>query len=498
MQFLKDLSVLILGLGESGTACAKFAYQCGANVRVVDNREQAPGLDVIHALQQQGHLHGHLDCLCAAFDPAMLDGVDQLIISPGLSPQRADIAAMLNEATDKGIPVYSEIDWFYSALQELAHTHNYTPKILAVTGTNGKTTVVELCTHLCQHAGMSAKACGNISPSALDALMDSLEQGTLPQVWVVELSSFQLHYTQRFVAHAGVVLNISQDHLDWHLDMAQYMSDKAKLFTQDTQCIVNRDDALVLAMLPVDRKHHSFGMGAPAQLDDLGLVEDGALIWLAQAVLAQPGVKLKKHQQPELLIKRLMPADALRLRGGHNHTNALAALLLVKAAGVGIAQALHGLRSFEVAPNRCELISILNDVEYINDSKGTNVGATVAALQGLGESRSRIVLLAGGVGKGQDFAPLATAVATQCAAVVVFGQDAGLIKQALSTTQVPIYECDTLEQATHMAAGLAKTGQAVLMSPACASFDQFKNYQHRADVFRQCVQSIAFDQGSIA
>jgi UDP-N-acetylmuramoylalanine--D-glutamate ligase len=288
-------------------------------------------------------------------------------------------------------------------------------------------------------------------------------------------------------------LNVTQDHLDWHVDMAEYVADKARIFGRHTLRVLNRDDAALLPLCTPDT--HTFGLNPPHKIGDLGVVQDGGMVWLAAAVNADPDRKLKKTESADVAVNRLMPAQALRLRGSHNHSNALAALLLARAAGVGMANMLHGLRSFEVAANRCELLCVINDVEYINDSKGTNVGATVAALNGLGENRQRLILLAGGAGKGQDFAPLQAAVKLQCKAVVCFGQDGANIATAIASAGVPIHRVNTLLEATALAASLASTGEAVLMSPACASFDQFDNYAHRAQVFRNAVAQLVFDQG---
>lgn len=496
MDFLKHQSVLVLGLGESGTACARFAHRCGAVLRVADTREHAPGWAAVQALAAQSHTQGAVDIRIGPLEPSVLDGVTQVLVSPGLSPQRSDVAELLALAREQNIHLCSELDWFRAALESLKTTQNYAPCLLSVTGTNGKTTVTELTTHLCVEAGVSAVACGNISPSALDALstaLDAQPEQALPAVWVVELSSFQLHYTHSWQPHAAAFLNVTQDHLDWHASMAEYVADKARIFGAQTLRVLNRDDA---ALVPLcNAQTHTFGLNAPRSIGDVGVVHDGGMVWLAAAVNADPDRKLKKTESADVSVNRLMPAQALRLRGSHNHSNALAALLLARAAGVGMANMLHGLRSFEVAANRCEWLCVINDVEYINDSKGTNVGATVAALNGLGESRQRLILLAGGAGKGQDFSPLHAAVNLQCKAVVCFGQDGPSIAQALASAGVPVHQVSTLPEATALAATLASTGDAVLMSPACASFDQFDHYGHRAQVFRAAVAQLASDQG---
>jgi UDP-N-acetylmuramoylalanine--D-glutamate ligase len=374
-----------------------------------------------------------------------------------------------------------------------------TGPIVGITGTNGKTTVTELSTHLCNEAGTTAVACGNIGPSALSALMSALQEQALPQVWVLELSSFQLHYTQSFSPNAAAVLNLTQDHLDWHSDMAQYIADKARIFGASTLRILNRDDAVSFAMRGDGKdsaiRVQTFGTQAPERAGDVGCLHEGGLNWLVQAHVVELERKRKKADLIETYLQRLMPADALRIRGSHNHANALAALLLVQAVGVNISKALHGLRSYQGAAHRCELVQIVDDVEYINDSKGTNVGATIAALNGLGESRQRLVLIAGGVGKGQDFTLLRDAVFAHCKAVVLIGESAREIEAAIASLGVDVSHARTLQDAVQHASSLTKAGDAVLLSPACASFDMFKNYPHRGQVFVDAVQTLSHSRG---
>lgn len=492
MNFLKDVSVLVVGLGESGLACAQFAHLHGASVTVADTRSQPPGLAAMQALQG-------VRVVLSELNGSLLDGIAQIVMSPGLSPHQADVVALLQAAKTRGISVCSEIDWFMQALAQLKAQQPYDPAVLAITGTNGKTTVTELTTHLCNEADVSAIACGNISPAVLSALMHAMARNTLPKVWVLELSSFQLHYTRSFNPTAAAVLNLTQDHLDWHADMAEYAADKARIFGADTLRIVNRDDAACMAMLAVEKGQtitsNTFGLGAPQAVGDLGCAQEGGLNWLVQAQLTELERKRRKADAIETHTQRLMPADALRIRGAHNHANAMAALLLVQAAGVNISKALHGLRSYEGSAHRCETVQIINDVEYINDSKGTNVGATIAALKGLSDSRQRLVLIAGGVGKGQDFTPLAAAVQQHCKAVVLIGQSAQEIQTALQATQVPLTHASDLSDALAQASQLATTGDAVLLSPACASFDMFKSYADRGQQFAAAVQALAQERG---
>jgi UDP-N-acetylmuramoylalanine--D-glutamate ligase len=494
-------TALVLGLGESGLAMALWlarglgAQSC-ARVRVADTRPEPARLPQLRAAVADAEF------VAGAFTADLLDGVDFVAVSPGLAPDR-ELAAIAPAAAERGIPVWGEIELFAQALAALKAAQGYDPKIIAITGTNGKTTVTSMVGLLCERAGLNTRVAGNISPAALDVLREASDTNDLPQAWVLELSSFQLHTTYSLNPHAATVLNLTQDHLDWHGSMAAYAADKARIFGADTVRILNRDDAIVAAMTAPGAHVVSFGTGEPDAPGSFGLVSERGVLWLANANPAEePEKKRKKNEvaEPvELVVNRLMPADALRVRGLHNATNALAALALCRAAGLPLAPLLHGLREYQGQPHRVELVSSIADVEYYDDSKGTNVGATVAALEGLGktfgETERQIVLVAGGDGKGQDFGPLAAPVSRYVRAVLLIGRDAPAIRATLEPTGVPCFDLDDLTQATHRAAGLAKRGDVVLLSPACASLDMFTNYAHRAQVFVDAVRDIALDNG---
>jgi UDP-N-acetylmuramoylalanine--D-glutamate ligase len=497
MQFLKDTAVLILGLGESGLACVQFAKRFGARVTVADSRLNPPGLNQIAAFN-------HIKTVLGNCSPDLLNNIDTVVISPGISPHSID--GLLSVAQQKSIKVISELDWFNQALLELKQQYNYQPYVLGITGTNGKTTVTELTTHVCNEAGLKAVACGNISPAALTALMRALDAYTehntpLPDVWVLELSSFQLHYTQCLTLTAAALLNISQDHLDWHGDINAYARDKANIFKHCQLNIVNRDDAVCMSLLDIEHSTvptKTFGLNQPSRVGDVGCHLDGVM-WLTLASVASHTSK----QTQSLTLQTLIPTEALLLRGTHNHANALAAILLTQATGITLTQTINGLRSYKGAPNRCELVRVINDVEYINDSKGTNIGATVAALMGLSEQRKRLVLIAGGVGKGQDFSDLAHHVITHCKAVILIGEAASDIAHSIQlqlntdNQHKPLFiaKANDLDNAVKQASQLAHTGDAVLLSPACASFDMFDNYVHRAQCFITAVHELAADNG---
>ena len=503
-SLLQDQPVLVLGLGASGLAMARWCGRQGARVTVADTRQAPPQLAALQTeLPGVSFIRGALDADLLARTSARV-----VLKSPGLMP--AQVAAVTGAAKAFGIPVWGELDLFGQGLADLRATRAYEPKVLAITGTNGKTTVASLTAQLVQRAGKSVALAGNIGPTLLDTLSVQLDGGDLPEVWVLELSSFQLADMQAaaagssgavFEPTAACVLNVSQDHLDWHGDMAAYAQAKARVFGQQALMLLNRDDPLVSAMLRPAAKGRAaracltFGAGMPQHPGDFGLEQVNGLVWLVRAMELDPSIKIRKGQQAEqLFIQRLMPAEALRIRGRHNAVNALAALALAASAGCALAPILFGLREYRGEPHRVESIAVLHDVEYFDDSKGTNVGATVAALAGLGAER-RLVVILGGDGKGQDFAPLAAPVAQFARAVVLIGRDAQQIRAALHGSGVELLAAANMREAVTLAAQQARAGDAVLLSPACASFDMFDNYEHRARVFREAVHALALDLG---
>ncbi|CAB3777657.1 Mur ligase family protein [Pararobbsia alpina] len=530
---LQRPSVLVLGLGESGLAMVRWCARHGCRLRVADTRESPPNRAVLDSDGLRAEFIG------GAFAPALLDdGIELVGISPGLSPLAPELVPLLAAARERGIPVWGELEFFAQALRTLAES-GYAPKVLAITGTNGKTTTTALTGLLCQRAGKSVGVAGNISPAALDKLSEAIDASALPEVWVLELSSFQLETAHSFEPDAAAVLNITQDHLDWHGGLDAYAAAKGRIFGARTVRVLNRDDARVMtfakaamggparasvtatganatsgstssaaaASAPADGTDSparvvTFGLGKPEHDGDFGLLRESGLTWLVhaldQADAPPESTSTRKRRgpgaEPDIAIKRLMPADALHIRGLHNAANALAALALTRALELPLAALLHGLRDYRGEPHRVESIATINGVDFVDDSKGTNVGATVAALDGLAQ---RVVLIAGGDGKGQDFDPLAAPVARWCRAVMLIGRDAPAIRIALAATGVPLHDHATLEEAVRAAATLAEAGDAVLLSPACASFDMFRNYAHRADVFRSAVEDVAADHGTM-
>ena len=486
-------TVLVLGLGESGLAMALWLAREGARVRVADTRADPQRLPALYAAIPD------VAFVAGDFAASLIDGVDFVAVSPGLAPH-GELALIAPAAHEQHIPLWGEIELFAQALAALKTAQGYAPKVVAITGTNGKTTVTRLTGLLCERAGLSTRVAGNISPAALDVLRQALDERTLPQAWILELSSFQLHTTFSLNADAATVLNLSQDHLDWHGDMAAYASDKARIFGAGTVRVLNRDDVLVMKMAAGETV--TFGTDAPQAAGSFGLVNERGVLWLAASVAGEEGEKKRRKNEPaeavETVLSRLMPADALRIRGLHNAANALAALALCRAVGLPLAPLLHGLRDYAGEPHRVQLVAAIDGVEFYDDSKGTNVGATVAALQGLGKAFTggqQIVLVAGGDGKGQDFLPLAEPCSRYVRAVLLIGRDAPALRAAIAPSGVPVFDIDTLEEATRRAGGLARPGDAVLLSPACASLDMFTNYAHRAQVFVDAVREIALEKG---
>jgi UDP-N-acetylmuramoylalanine--D-glutamate ligase len=601
MNHLKDLNVLILGLGISGLAMARWCVRGGASVTVADTRAAPPQLDTLRAqCPQATFVHSAFDSALMARGPWSM-----VARSPGLAPE--GLADVMAWTAANGVPLVGELGLFAQALRELAgrEVWPYRPKVLGITGTNGKTTVTSLTGLLLERCGLKVAVAGNIGPALLDVLSAALDaeavaqaeddalaaeraaeelaqqaqeraaapadtaaetpltaeaepaQGEpidapdealeaadaqvdgqdaedgplmleppavappqpphLPSVWVLELSSFQLDGVAGgdwdAVPTAATVLNISEDHLDWHGSLAAYAQAKSAVFGGEALMLLNRDDPQTLAFTPPmvtvkiggrnrqqpARAWASFGLDAPTRSGDWGLETVNGMTWLVRALAVDETRKRGRGpDEEETYLQRLMPADALRIRGRHNAANALAALALATSTGAPLAPMLHGLREYRGEPHRVEPVAIIEGVEYFDDSKGTNVGATLAAIQGLGAER-RLVLILGGDGKGQDFEPLADALARHARAVFLIGRDAQRIRHsvrdALAAAEVPLIDAASLQEAVQQAAAAAQPGDAVLLSPACSSLDQFDNYQHRARVFVDAVAEIAHEWG---
>ncbi len=516
--------VLVVGLGESGLAMARWAAFKGAVVTVADTRAAPPKLNELRATCP------HAALVTGELPESLLESIDLVGWSQGLSPHRGPAVSFYAAAQTRSIPVWGDLE-FFAREHACWRAAGVAVRVVAISGTNGKTTTTRLVAHLCRQAGRTTVVAGNIGPAVLTELLRVAECDEWPGVWVLEVASYQLALSQHFAPDVATILNVTQDHLDWHHSMADYLAAKQRIYAAGTLCVENRDDPLTqpnavwsdgtgtAPTLPASaasaasrgrppaaqraktraarpepaRVRVSFGLDAPVVAPGFGVVHEGGLDWLAEAVLDDDALSARRHRGPaSIRVKPLMPVAALPIRGAHNQANVLAALALARSVDVPMAAMLHALRSFQGEPHRCELIALFRDVEWYDDSKGTNVGATVAALSGLGRP---VVLIAGGDGKGQDFAPLAPAVAQHARAVVLIGRDAPAIRLALSATGVPLEDCATLEAAVVRAAEMAEPGSAVLLSPACASWDMFRDYAHRAEVFVTSVRRLAEDAG---
>jgi len=448
--------VLVLGLGDTGLSMALYLSRQGARVHVADSRAAPPMASRLTELVPTAVLH------TGPFRADLFQKIALIAISPGVDKREPLIA----KAVAGGVPIVGDIELFAKALNQLAD--DVRPRVIGITGSNGKTTVTTLTGEMCRRAGLKTVVAGNIGLPVLDVLMESERSGH-PDVYVLELSSFQLETTASLKCDAATVLNISEDHLDRYQNMAGYAAAKARILSYAKIQVINREDAYVKAMVDSNRPVYSFGLYAPADDKQWGLVVSGGQRSLAQGRQA------------------LMPMSELSLNGLHNAANAMAALALCRSIDLPYAPLLDALREFKGLPHRVEKVAEIDGVSYYDDSKGTNVGATMAALSGMGVP---VVLIAGGDGKGQDFVPLKDVVGKHARAVILIGRDAPLIESAICASQVAIEHASSLQEAVRRAAQLAQTGDAVLLSPACASFDMFRNYIHRAEVFIESVNQL--------
>ena len=493
MKSLQHQHVMILGLGISGLAMARWCVRFDANVLVVDTRANPPQLEQLKAELPS------VKFICGEFEPHLVGASDLafLLVSPGIKP--VETAELVTRAKEINVHIGNELTLFNMAMVELNETQQYRPQVLAITGTNGKTTVTSLTGNMVACANKSVAVAGNIGPSLLDTLSKKLDAMDLPEVWVLELSSFQLNEANGFEPTAAVVLNVTQDHLDWHGNMASYIEAKYHVFGLNSSMVINRDDETVMNMLTNAkkssklRKYCTFGSDLPTRLGDYGLESVSGMRWLVRAVSSEELIVKKKRSfiEPviELQMQRLIPTDALQIRGQHNMLNALASLALAESIGCSISKILYGLREYKGEPHRVESIGVFNGVEYFDDSKGTNVGATVAAISGLGKNK-KIVVLLGGDGKGQDFSPLIDVVSKYVRAIVFMGKDKAVIDEVLKSVDVPKVNVESMSQAVAAAEKFSQNGDAVLLSPACSSLDMFDSYEHRGLEFSKIVRDI--------
>ncbi|MDX5372234.1 MAG: UDP-N-acetylmuramoyl-L-alanine--D-glutamate ligase [Pseudomonadaceae bacterium] len=437
---------IVVGLGKSGMSLVRFLAQQGVRFAVADTRANPPELAT---LQRD---YPEVEVRCGELDVDFLCRASELYVSPGL----ALATPALREAAARGVKMSGDIDLF---------TRHAKAPIVAITGSNAKSTVTTLVGEMAAAAGKKVAVGGNIGTPALDLLSDEVE------LYVLELSSFQLETTERLGAEVATCLNLSEDHMDRYDGMAQYHLAKHRIFRGARQVVVNRDDALSRPLIADQVPCWTFGLGKP-DFKGFGLVEEAG------------------QKQLAFQFETLMHTLDLKIRGAHNQSNALAALALGHAVGLPFAAMLDTLRRFAGLPHRCQWVRELRGVGYYDDSKATNVGAALAAIEGLGaDIAGKLVLIAGGDGKGADFSALKAPVARFCRAVVLLGRDAELLAAALGDA-APLLRVKTLDEAVQRAAELAQSGDAVLLSPACASLDMFKNFEERGRLFAQAAEGL--------
>ncbi|MDX1512547.1 MAG: UDP-N-acetylmuramoyl-L-alanine--D-glutamate ligase [Gammaproteobacteria bacterium] len=436
---------LIVGLGITGISCARHLAGDAASIRVVDSRQTPPALEFLRAE------FPHLTPVLGEFDPELFRNASQIVLSPGISPSDSAV----RYARDAGVPVIGDIELFARAVDA---------PVAGITGSNGKSTVTSLLGEIIRCEGWTVRVGGNLGPPALDLL-----HGGPPDLYVLELSSFQLETTESLRPRVATILNLSRDHMDRHESFDAYVAAKKKVFAGDGAMVLNLDDPLVAAMGEPKRERIGFTLGEPEE-SEFGLYRKDGVEWIARG--SSP----------------IFPVGELPLAGRHNVANTLAAVAMAEALGVSREAMGRGIRRFRGLPHRCELVAECNGVRWYNDSKGTNVGATVAAIGGLANQRN-LVLIAGGDGKGADFSPLRSPVEEHVRTLILFGRDAAAIAHSVGDI-VPILFVPDLDEAVERAGAVAGPGDAVLLSPACASFDMFKNYEERGQAFRAAVKKV--------
>ncbi len=433
---------LVVGLGATGMSVVKYLRALGEAVVVVDSRLQPPRLSELQQFYADVPVH------CGEFNAAMFEQARRIVLSPGVPLS----TPVLQQAKQAGIEITGDIDLF---------AHEVAAPVIGITGSNGKSTVTALLNDMALRAGMRVAMGGNIGTPVLDLLADD------NQLYVLELSSFQLETMHALQLEAGVVLNITADHMDRYADFASYAQSKHALYRHTRNWVVNRDDAVASAP-PFAASHVTgFTLNAPKQTE-FGVCTDQSEDWLCFGT------------------EKLLRVSEIRIRGRHNVANALAALALGQTVGLDMNAMLDSLREFAGLAHRTQWVAEKNGVNWYNDSKATNVGAALAAITGL---PGRHVLIAGGEGKGADFTALGEVAAAHLRAVVLIGRDAGLIEKAFGDSVACVHAND-MKAAVKQAAALAQPGDNVLLSPACASFDMFNNFEHRGDVFMQEVQEL--------
>jgi len=485
----KGCKALVVGLGDTGASCVRWLVEHDAEVRATDTREEPPHAQRVREAFPEAALR------LGGFDRADFEWADLIVASPGVALATPE----LQWAVKAGKDVVGDVELFAREINSPhAHFHSLPPEgaqsparggpspglghtsayVIAITGSNGKSTVTSLVGHLCAAVGLETVVAGNIGLPVLDALDNQDTLGRCPDVWVLELSSFQLETTSSLKPDAATVLNISQDHMDRYASLDNYAAAKARIFAGNGVQVLNRDDPAVMAMALPGRTQWTFGIlpssaggGAGGEGEmrpgQFGLTTRKDRLWLCEGEEA------------------LLPVDKLPIAGLHNAANALAALALCRAIGLPYEGLIPALKTFEGLPHRVQRVAEVAGRTFYDDSKGTNVGATAAALLGF---TVPVVLIAGGDGKDQDFSPLQAAVGNT-RAVVQIGRDGPLVEAAIGGA-CPVHRAESMEEAVNLAFRLSEPGDAVLLSPACASWDMFRNYAHRAEVFIAAVKQL--------
>jgi len=445
----KQFNTVVVGLGKTGFACARYLAAQGISFAVTDNRDEPPMLNEMKAALPDIPLY------LGGFDASILASADHLLLSPGVSLQEKAII----KAIDSGVEVYGDIELF---------CRNISAPVIAITGSNGKSTVTTLVTEMARAANFNVVEGGNLGTPALDLLSDNE-----PDVYVLELSSFQLETVTSLNAIASVVLNVSADHMDRYKGLTEYETAKERIYDGNGTIIINLDDPAVVSMARNQRTCVGFTLSEPGS-GDYGVRDYDGVRWIVKGD------------------EKLIPVNDLQIKGEHNIANAMAAMALAEILNCPRAAMLSVLRSFPGLEHRCQWIAEHANVQWFNDSKGTNVGASCAAIRGLSADEN-IVLIAGGDGKGADFSELGAVAEGRLKAAIVLGKDGPEIGKVLVNV-VPVHAVDSMEMAVETAARIAKAGDIILLSPACASLDMFENYQARGDAFVTAVKKVLGDQ----
>ena len=462
-----DKKILVLGAGDTGLSVVRWGQRVGARVRLADTRDHPPGIDELQ------RTHADVEYLAGPWRSARFDAfvgdAELIVASPGVAIAGPACDPAIARAIAAGKEIIGDIELFARQQNSLNGQIGKKPKVIGITGSNGKSTVTAMTGAMCAAAGMRTIVAGNIGLPVLDALALADRDGE-PDVYVLELSSFQLETTASLMLDAATMLNLSQDHLDRYASMDDYAAAKKRIFIHAKHQVLNRDDLVSMSMLANGVEYSTFG-------SDVTTYGDYGLDLRSNALC-------EKHDP-------FIGIEELSVTGTHNALNALAAFALCRATGLAPEPLVDGLRHFKGLPHRVEKVGVINGVSFYDDSKGTNVGSTVAALNGM---TVPVILIAGGEGKEQDFSPLAEPVRRHAKAVVLIGKDARLIESAITSARsfsnIPNIHAASMADAVEIAYSRASPGDAVLLSPACASFDMFRNYKHRGEMFAQCVRTL--------